>query len=301
MPDQSSPEIAVRDRLRYSAIVDRPVPTLPGGARLALWLIVNVEHYEYLPPANPLRDPWPARPHPDLVNYTRRDYGNRVGIWRMLDLLDDLRATATISLNAAVLDDFPRVAAALAARPYDVMAHGIYNTRYAAGLDEVSERAMITDARSTVRRHLDRDVAGWLGPALTTTPATMDLLAEAGVRYVGDFLHDDEITDVTVRRGRLVALPYSIHLNDSPLIGRSQHSARTFARLVREQFDERWAESERRPQILAVCLHPYAINTPARHRHLAEALEYVLGHDGVVSVTGGQLTDHHLATTGGAA
>lgn len=290
--------IPVEQRLTYSPVVDRAVPALPRDARLALWVIVNVEHYEYLPPANPYRDPWPSRPHPDLVNYARRDYGNRVGIWRMLELLDGLGATATISLNAAVLDDYPPIAAALAARPYDVMAHGIYNTRYAAGLAEADERAMIADAQATVRRHLDRPVAGWLGPALTTTPLTMDLLAEAGVTYVADFLHDDEVDEITVRAGRLVSLPYSIHLNDSPLIGRSQHSAATFARLVREQFEERWAESAQRPQILAVCLHPYAVNTPARNRHLAEALEYVLGHDGVVSVTGAELARHHLDTTG---
>lgn len=295
MSDHPTAAIPVERRLAYSPIVDRPAPTLPHGARLALWLIVNVEHYEYLPPRNGYRDPWPSRPHPDLVNYARRDYGNRVGIWRMLELLDRLRAAATISLNVAVLDDYPAIAAALAARPYDVMAHGIYNTRYAAGLDEEQERAMIVDAQQSVRRHLDRPVAGWLGPALTTTPHTMDLLAEAGVSYVGDFLHDDEIDEIEVAAGRLVSLPYSIHLNDSPLVGRSQHSGRTFARLVREQFEERWWEGAQRPQILAVCLHPYAISTPARHAHLAEVLEYVLRHDGVVSVTGAELVEHHLA------
>lgn len=286
--------IPVDHRLPYDPIVSRPLPTLPGGARLALWTIVNVEHYEYRPSRNPLRDPWPARPHPDIVNYSRRDYGNRVGLWRMLDLLDELGMTATVSLNAAVLDHFPPIAAALAGRPYDVMAHGIYNTRYASGLSEIDERAMIADAQHTVQRHLDRSVQGWLGPALTTTPITFDLLAEAGISYVGDFLHDDEPTDIRVSRGRLVGLPYSIHLNDSPLIGRSQHSGETFARLVREQFEERYRESARRPAILAVCLHPYAINAPSRHRRLANVLRDIMSAPGVSSVTGEQLARHHL-------
>lgn len=298
MVEQPSGVVKVQDRLRHDAIEGRPVPTLPGGARLALWVIINVEHYEYRPPGDPLRDPWPARPHPDLVNYSRREYGNRVGVWRMLDLLDTLGATATLSLNAAVLDDVPPLAAALARTPYDVMGHGVYNTRYAAGLDLDAERALIADVRDTVGRHLDRPLAGWLGPALTTTPRTMDLLSEAGVSYVGDFLHDDEIDDVVVAGDRrLVSLPYSIHLNDSPLIGRSQHSSATFTRLVRDQFDELYAESLERPKIMAVCLHPYAVNTPGRHRHLAEVLEHVLGHEGVVSVSGLELAEHHLATT----
>lgn len=301
MAEQPSTPIATPDRLGYSAILDRPPPTLPHGARAAVWIVVNTEHYEYRPPVNVLRDPWPARPHPDLVNFSRREYGNRVGLWRMLDLLDSLGAAATLSLNVAVLDDQPPVAQALVERAFDVMAHGTYNTRYAAGLPEAEERRMIADAQETVQRHLRRPVTGWLGPALTTTPVTMDLLAEAGVRYVGDFLHDDEIGEVAVSRGRLLALPYSIHLNDSPLIGRSQHSARTFARIVREQFDELYAESLDRPKVLSVCLHPYAINTPGRHGHLAEVLEYVLGHEGVVSVTGEQLAEHYCATTGASA
>lgn len=283
------------DRLAYSAIIDRQPLTLPHDARLAVWVVGNVEHYEYLPPTNPLRDPWPTRPHPDTVNYGRRDWGNRVGVWRMLDLFDQLGIPATISLNAAVLDHYPAIADALAARPHDdVMAHGLYNTRYAASLDEAAERALIADVCRTVER-IGKQVAGWLGPALTTTPATFDLLSEAGVRYVGDLLHDDEPTEVRVESGSLVALPYSIHLNDSPLIGRSQHSGRTFARLVREQFAELYRESEQRPKVLTVCLHPYAVDAPSRHRHFAEALAEVLAAPGVVAVTGDQLAEHYRA------
>ena len=282
-------------RLIYNAIADRAPQTLPGNARLALWVVGNVEHYEYRPPINRLRDPWPARPHPDTVNYGRRDWGNRVGVWRMLDLFDRLGIPATISLNAAVLDHYPAIAAALAARPDDVMAHGLYNTRYAAGLDVPAERALITDVCRTVER-IGKRVAGWLGPALTTTPATFDLLADAGISYVGDLLHDDEPTEVVVASGSLIALPYSIHLNDSPLIGRSQHSGRTFARLIREQFEELYRESELRPKVLTVCVHPYAVDAPSRHEHFADALAEILAAPGVVAVTGAQLAAHYRAT-----
>lgn len=282
-------------RFEYSAIIDRPPQTLPGGVRLALWVITNVEHYEFLPRANPYRDPWPNRPHPDLVNYARRDYGSRVGVWRMLELFDKHRISATVSLNAAVLDHFPEIADQLAARDWDVMAHGVYNTRYASGLDEASEREMIADAVTTVQARTGKRVSGWLGPSLTTTPATPDLLAEAGISYLGDYLHDDEPWPVRVRTGRLVSLPYSIHLNDSPLVGRLQHSGETVARLIRDQFDALYAMSAERPQIMAICLHPYAIDAPSRHRYLDEVLGYLTSHEGVASFTGEQLAAHYLA------
>jgi allantoinase len=280
-------------RFEYSAIVDRRVPTLPGGVRLALWLVVNVEHYEFQPLPNPLRDPWPERPHPDLVNYSRRDYGNRAGLWRIAELLDRHRIGATVSLNSAVLEHFPAVAGLLAGTDWDVMSHGVYNTRYASGLDIDGERAMIRDAVDTVQARIGKPVSGWLGPALTTTIHTPDLVAEAGVKYMADYLHDDEPTWVRTRAGRIVSLPYSIHLNDSPLIGRLQHSGRTFARLVRDQFDVLYAEAAERPKILSVCLHPYAISTPSRHPHLDEVLAYVLGHEGVIACTGLELAEHH--------
>jgi allantoinase len=288
---------AVR-RFPYSAIVDRPVPTLPGGARLALWVVTNVEHYEFQPLPNPLRDPWVQRPHPDVVNYARRDYGNRAGVWRMAELLDRLGIDATVSLNSAVLEHFPEIAELLAATRWDVMSHGVYNTRYAAGLDVDGERAMIRDAVDTVRARIGRPVSGWLGPALTTTVDTPDLIAEAGVRYMADYLHDDEPTWVRTTSGPIVSLPYSIHLNDSPLIGRLQHSGRTFARLITDQFDALYAESTARPKILSVCLHPYAISSPSRHRPLEEALGYVLGHEGVIASTGLELAEHFAATEG---
>lgn len=280
---------ATREWYPYSAIVDRPPVELPGGAKVAAWFIANVEHYEYLPRANPFRDPWSSRPHPDVVNYARRDYGNRVGLWRMLDLFDRYGVHPTVSLNAAVLDHFPEVAAALAERRWDIMGHGVYNTRYAAGLDEDSERAMIADAVGTVRDRLDQTMTGWLGPSLTTTANTPDLVAEAGMTYLADFLHDDEPCPLTVRSGSLMSMPYSLGINDSPVIGRVQHSAETFARLVTDQLDTLVDEGAKRAKVLAVCLHPYAMSAPSRQRYLERVVRYVTGHPDVWVADGAQL------------
>jgi len=287
-PDQHA---GASGRYTYSAIVDRPHVELPGRARVAVWIIVNVEHYEYLPRATALRDPWPARPHPDVVNYARRDYGNRVGLWRMFELLDRYEVRPTVSLNAAVLDHFPDIAKALAERSWDVMGHGVYNTSYASGLEEPAEREMIADAVETVRRRLGRPISGWLGPSLTTTLRTPDLVAEAGVTYMADFLHDDEPCPLKVRTGRLMSMPYSLAVNDSPLIGRSQHSAETFARVVGDQFDALYEEGAERAKILAVCLHPYALSAPSRHRHLERVIRYVTEHSGVWVADGAHIAE----------
>lgn len=276
-------------RYDYSAIIDRPVVELPGGARVAAWFIVNVEHYEYLPGINPFRDPWPSRPHPDVVNYARRDYGNRVGLWRMLDLFDRYQIAPTVSLNAAVLDHYPDVAEALAARRWEVMGHGVYNTRYAAGLTEQAETEMIADAVETVRGRLGQQMTGWLGPSLTTTERTPDLVAAAGMTYLADYLHDDEPVPVRVRRGSLVSMPYSLGINDSPVIGRVQHSAATFARLVTDQLDQLLEEGRQRPKIMAVCLHPYALSAPSRHRHLERVVASVAQHPDVWVASGGDI------------
>ena len=284
-------ERAAAQRYSYSAIVDRSPVSLPGDARVAAWFITNVEHYEYRPDHNPLRDPWPSRPHPDVVNYARRDYGNRVGLWRMLDMFDRWSVRPTVSLNAAVLDHFPDIADALAARQWDIMGHGVYNTRYAAGLDEGAEREMISDATDTVRRRLGQTMTGWLGPSLTTTTHTPDLVAEAGMRYMADFLHDDEPLPLAVRTGSLMSMPYSLSLNDSPVIGRVQHSVETFARVVLDQFEMLLREGEQRPKVLAVCLHPYALSAPSRHRRLEAVLSQICQHPDVWVADGGQIAD----------
>jgi peptidoglycan/xylan/chitin deacetylase (PgdA/CDA1 family) len=283
-------------RYSYSAIVDRPPAQLPGGAKVAAWFIANVEHYEYLPKPNPDRDPWPSRPHPDVVNYARRDYGNRVGVWRMADLFDRYSVRPTISLNAAVLDHFPEIADLLGRRQWDIMGHGVYNTRYAAGLDETSEREMIADAAETVRARLGCAMTGWLGPSLTTTPRTPDLVAEVGVRYMADYLHDDEPCALEVATGRLVSMPYSIGLNDSPVIGRVQHSAETFGRLVLDQFEVLLQEGAKRPKVLAVCLHPYAVAAPSRFRSLERLVAAICTHPDVWVADGGQIADAFSAT-----
>ncbi|MFY7959150.1 MAG: polysaccharide deacetylase family protein, partial [Elsteraceae bacterium] len=174
----------------YLPYGDRPRIEWPNGARIAFWVAPNVEFYEWDPPANPQRAPWP-RPQPDLLNYGWRDYGNRVGFWRMAEVMDHYKIPGSVSLNVALCDHFPDIIKACADRGWEFFSHGIYNTRYAYEMSEDQERAIIADSIRTVRNATGQTIRGWLAPALTHTPRTLDLIAEMGLDYTCDLYHDD--------------------------------------------------------------------------------------------------------------
>jgi len=149
------------DRVTYSPLITRPKLRWPDEARVALWVAPNIEHYEYLPPVRS-RDPWPRSPHPDVLGYGTRDYGNRVGLWRMFDVMDKHDIRCTISLNLSVYEHYPAIMEACEARRWDVMCHGLYNTRYHWNMPEDEERAV--EIRRFVQRH-------WAGADAATTAA----------------------------------------------------------------------------------------------------------------------------------
>ena len=273
---------------------DRPRITWPGGKRLAFWVAPNVEFYEIAPPRGPARASW-FRPEPDVLHYGIRDYGNRVGFWRMAGMLDDLGVTASVSLNVAVLDHFPAVGRAMADRGWELFSHGVYNTRYQYGMSEDQERALIRDVAATIHRHSGQALSGWLSPALTNTPRTMDVLAEEGVSYTLDLLHDDQPQPVRVRSGRLCSVPYSLQVNDWTGLHTGSASPRQYGRMIRDQFDRLYAEGEHFGTVMCLPLHPWMIGYPHRADALAEAIEYVMGHEGVWHATGREIAAHYLA------
>lgn len=285
----------IPDRYDFLPITQRPPLRLPNGERVALWVSPNVEFYEYLPPENKYRDPWPRTPHPDIMNYAHRDYGNRRGVWRCFDLLDKYKIRGTVSLNVAVLDHYPEIAQAMVERKWDYMSHAIYNTRFSFGMSEDEERAQIQDVITTVSRHTGQMVSGWLGPALTTTLNTPDLLAEAGIKYWVDYFHDDQPFPVKVRSGRLISVPYSIEINDAGVINAQGHTGETFGRMIREQFDQLYAEGKESARVMCIALHPFLMHAPSRQKYLDEALDYILGHGGVWNTTAGDIADWYCA------
>lgn len=273
---------------------DRPKITWPNGARVAFWAAPNLEFYELDPPANPHRRAWP-RPHPDVVGYAHRDYANRVGHWRMMAVMDRYGVPGSVSLSVALCDHLPEVVRSGVERGWEFFSHGIYNTRYAYGMDEAQERAIIEDSIATVERATGQRIAGWLAPALTHTERTMELLAEYGFLYTCDLFQDDQPQPLRVKSGRLISMPYSLEVNDHYGFFIYNMSPRAYALALKRQFDRLYAEGERSGTVMCIPLHSYLIGQPHRIGPFEEVLEYITGHDGVWVTTARRIAEHFHA------
>jgi peptidoglycan/xylan/chitin deacetylase (PgdA/CDA1 family) len=288
------PFAPVHDRIPYSPIVDRDPIRWPEGDGVAVWVVPNIEHYEYLPPPGG-PDPYPRTPHPDVRKYSHHDYGNRVGFWRMLEVLDRHDVPCTVSLNVAVLDHYPDVAEAITSRRWDLMSHGLYNTRFLTGLDMDAERDFLTTCNRVLQRHTGRPFAGMLGPYISGNAWTPDLMAELGMRYHADWVHDERPSPLLTAHGkRMVALPYSYELNDAPLLMRSSIEGDAYAARCIAQFDWLHGEAQRGGRMMCLPLHPFAIGQPHRVAHLDRVLRHLRRH-GAWIATASDIVGHYLA------
>lgn len=276
------------DDLPYDS---RPAIRWPGGAHVAFWVAPNIEFYELDPPRNPARAAWP-RPTPDVQHYSYRDYGNRVGFWRMLDAMDRCGVRGSVSLNVAMCQHHPEVVRACADCGWEFYSHGTYNTRYLLGMSEAQERAVIQDSIDTIRQHTGQRLDGWLAPALTYTERTLELVAEMGLSYVCDLFHDDQPSPVKTRHGRLVSVPYSLEMNDTIAYNVNLVSPRRYGDILRRQFDRLYAEGEHSGTVMCIPLHPYLIGQPHRLAAFEDALAYITGHDKVWRATGREIAQH---------
>jgi len=283
-----------RRRIAYSPIDARPRLQWPNGARVALWLVPNVEHYEYLPREGQMRDPWPRMPHPDVLGYSRADYGNRIGIWRTFEAIDRYNMPCTVSLNLAVYEHFPEIREACEARRWEVLCHGIYNTDYLWGLPETEERAIIADCVATTRRLTGRALRGWFSPAGTWTLNTPDLVAEAGIGYFCDWGFDDQPFPLETKHGRLIAMPYSFDINDG-INFRGNTEAAEFADATIAMFDRFYQEGETQGRVMCIPIHPFILGQPHRVRHLDNILKHIAAHDRVWMATGAEIADWYTA------
>ncbi len=275
----------------YLPYENRPQIRWPGGARVAFWVAPNVEFYELDPPRNPARAPW-ARPTPDVLNYSYRDYGNRCGFWRMLGAMQRCNMRGSVSLNVAVCEHHPEVIRACADNGWEFYSHGTYNTRYLMGMTEAQERSVIQDSIDTIRKHTGQKLDGWLAPALTYTDNTLNLVAEMGLTYVCDLFHDDQPGAVKVRQGRLISVPYSLEMNDVIVYNVNLVSPRRYADILKRQFDRLYAEGEASGTVMCIPLHPYLVGQPYRMAAFEEALSYITSHDKVWLATGREIAKH---------
>ena len=280
-------------RMPYLAPTERPRLVWPGGAKVALWVAVNLEYYEYRPQRVAVQDPWPRTPHPDVRSYSYRDYGNRVGFWRMLPMLDRYAVPCTASTNLAILHHFPEIAEEIVRRPWEVMSHGIYNTLLLTGMTEDEERQYYRDSIALVEGYTNQGLRGMLGPFFTSTDRTYDLMAEAGLVYTADWFVDDQPFPLSVRRGRLVAIPYSDQLNDLDGIYHRGHEAWHFVDTAIAQLDMLLRQGSESGRVMCIALHPFWFGQPHRISYLGRMLDILRSREGVWWTTAGEIADHY--------
>ncbi len=266
-------------RFGYRPITRRAAYRWPNGAGLAVYLGFNVEHFAFGEGLGAAIGP--PSPHPDVLNHSWREYGNRVGAWRCLELFDSCGLPCGALINTALYDHCPELVAALVARGDELIGHGHSNAERQGGLDEAGERELLALCRQRMLEHSGTAPAGWLSPWISESRLTPDLLAECGYRYTLNWCHDDQPMRMRTRNGQgLWALPYPQELNDIPMIIARQMNADDFAQMIIDQFDEMREQSRAQPLVMGIALHPYIVGQPYRLRHLRRALQHLVAAGG---------------------
>ncbi len=284
-----------RERSPFSAIVDRPPLKLPGGARLVVWTIVNLEFWDISRAM--ARQVLPAPTDqvllPDVPNWSWHEYGMRVGVWRFFEFFRRLGISPTLSINARVCEDYIRVARAALEAGWEFMGHA-YEQMPIHRVDD--QKAMIERSLAIIERFTGAKPVGWLGPGLTQTEETPELLAAAGVKYIGDWVYDDEPTEIATANGPLVTLPYTVELNDIPMMLVQHHESAYFTTRCIDSFDRLYAEGASRAKIMAIAIHPYISGQPHRIKYLEAVYDHIARHAGVVHWQGREILEWYLAT-----
>jgi peptidoglycan/xylan/chitin deacetylase (PgdA/CDA1 family) len=281
----------------YSPIVDRPALRWPNGARVAFYIGLNVEHFETDKPSTSI---WSGTAHlkPDPLNYGWRDYGARVGIWRLIDTLDKYGVRASVLLNSDVTRHYPQIIRAGNERNWAWLAHGKTNSMLHAEMTPEQERPFLEDVVNTIAAATGRRPQGWMGPGLTETFATPRILKELDLSYVLDWCADDQPFALNVRG--MISVPYSVELNDIGLFVAKSLSGEDFYRAVVDQFDQLYEDSAHSGRVMALALHPFVIGQAFRTKYLAKALDYISTRDRVWFTTSDEIAAHYRTTVEGA-
>ncbi len=284
-------DIQYHDRYAFSALPDRPVYDWPGGKRLAVCICNNIEWFSFMDGLG--SDHTVPGAAQTTRNYAWRDYGNRVGLWYLFDLLDELGLPASHNLNAAVLENCPQIVDRIRARNDEVIGHGVTNSERQDIMDEATERAMIAETTAAISSNFGAPPRGWLGPYIVQSDVTLDLLKEAGYSYMLDWPADDQPFWMKTRAGPILSVPYSIELNDSPAQVFRHHTGREFEEMILDHFHEMLSQSRNYPLVFTIVLHPFVIGQPFRLHALRRALTGILQkRDQLWLTTPGGIAEH---------
>jgi allantoinase len=276
-------KLSAHSRYDYIPINKRPQYDWPEGARLAVTFCSNIEYFAFR--AGLGVDPSGNQEPQSHRNYAWRDYGNRVGLWHYLDLLDEFGLPGAHNVNSAVLEACPDIVERLKGRGDEFVAHGRTNAERQDALWEEDEARLIAECTEIVTRLSGRRPEGWLGPGLAESAATPDLLKEAGYRYLMDWAMDDQPVWMRTRAGPILSVPYPAELNDLPALVHRRHTGRQFAEMIIDQFDEMLAQSRKYPLVFAVALHPFIIGQPFRLHALRDAVRHIMRHRDALWIT----------------
>lgn len=273
----------------YRPITDRPPLHWPGGARVAVYVGLNIEHFQYGKPSTSV---WPGTADlvPDPLNHGWRDYGTRVGIWRTTASLDRHGFRASALLNSMAAERYPQIVTAGVDRDWAWLAHGATNSSLHTGLPRDEERRVLTEIVDTITTATGRRPHGWMGPGLTETEHTPELLAELGLTYVLDWTADDQPFPLTVPG--MIGVPYSVELNDLQLFGKGC-TGPEFVRIVRDQYEQLRADSATGGRVLAIALHPFVTGQPFRAKYLDQALEFLAAQPDAWLTTSDDIAVHY--------
>ena len=277
-------------RYPYSPIIERVPFEWPGGKRLAVYIGLNLEWFAFGEGLG--AELAPGGPQPDVLNYAWRDYGNRVGVFRLAELFGQHALPISLLVNAQMIEQAPQ---ALAVFPdAEMVAHGRTNSERQGGLLEADERVLIKETTEVLERHFGRRPYGWLGPWISQSLHTPDVLQEAGYTYLLDWCHDDQPVWMKTRGGRILSVPYPQELNDIPQIVARKREGAEFANMIVDTFEVMRAESERRPLVMGIALHAYIVGWPHRFKHLARAIKHLISEadEKVWFTTSGAIAAH---------
>jgi allantoinase len=283
----------IHDRYPYSPITARPVYDWPGGKRLAIYIALNLEWFSFGEGLG--AELVPAGHQPDVLNYAWRDYGNRVGVFRLAELFAELKLPVSLLINSQIYEHAPQAVAAFAKA--EIVGHGRSNSERQGTLNETEERALIADTTAAIEKHSGAHPRGWLGPWISQSPVTPDLLQEAGYTYLLDWCHDDQPVWMKTRKGRILSVPYPQELNDIPQIVARKREGAEFADMIEDAFEVLHAECAQRPLVMGIALHAYIVGQPHRFKHLKRALNHIArtADDKVWFTTSGAIAAHASA------
>ena len=279
-----------RERSDFSAIVDRPALKLPGGAKMIVWTIVNLEVWDISRPMarQVLPAPTGVPLLPDVPNWAWHEYGMRVGFWRFLETLNARKLKATFAVNGTACELYREACEAAHEAGWDFMGHGWVQKPMHKVEDQ---KSAIADTIRAIKDFTGKPPRGWESPGLTETDETLDLLSEAGIEYVADWVMDEQPLPLKTAHGEIVSVPYTVEINDVVMSAVQQQPSDEIFRRGRDQFDRLYLDGKAAPRVMAISIHPYLTGVPHRIKYLEMLYDYILGHEGVVMWTGAEILD----------